>query len=80
MGGMGTLSIDGRPAGQARIERTIPFLISFDETLDVGSDTGTAVSRDYDVPARFSGRLQKVVVDLAPREGAAVQAGTGAAR
>jgi hypothetical protein len=36
----------------------------FDETFDVGADTGTPVSLDYDVPFAFTGRLEKVTVSL----------------
>ena len=37
---------------------------SFDETFDVGEDTGTPVSLDYDVPFKFTGKIEKVVVNL----------------
>jgi arylsulfatase len=70
-GGTGTLSVDGKQVAQGRIEHTIPFRISFDEGLDVGSDTGTPVSLDYDVPFEFSGRLERVTIDIAaPDRGA----------
>jgi arylsulfatase len=63
-GGTGTLSVDGEQVAQGRIERTIPIRITLDETLDVGEDTGTPVSRDYDVPFRFTGELQQVTIEL----------------
>lgn len=34
------------------------------ETLDVGSDLGSAVSEDYTSPNRFTGRIEKVQLDL----------------
>jgi hypothetical protein len=49
---------------QGRIERTIPFRISADETLDIGEDTGTPVSEDYQVPFKFTGVLKKVAIQL----------------
>ena len=61
-GGTGTLSVDGKEVAQGRIEATMPFRFSFDETFDVGEDTGTPVSLDYDVPFKFNGKLEKVVV------------------
>jgi arylsulfatase len=64
-GGTGTLSIDGKQVAQGRIEATMPFRLSFDETFDVGEDTGTPVSEDYDVPFKFTGEIEKVAVDLA---------------
>jgi hypothetical protein len=47
---------------EGRIERTIPFRISADETLDIGEDTGTPVSEDYHVPFRFTGDLKKLAI------------------
>ena len=49
---------------QGKIERTIPFRISADETLDIGEDTGTPVSEDYQVPFKFTGTLKKVAIQL----------------
>jgi len=63
-GGTGTLSVDGKQVAQGRIDNTIPGRFSFDETFDVGEDTGTPVSEDYDVPFKFTGRIEKVVVHL----------------
>ena len=54
-GGTATLMVDGKQVAEGRIERTIPFRISADETLDIGEDTGTPVSEDYHVPFRFTG-------------------------
>ena len=63
-GGTGTLSVDGQQVAQGRIARTVPFRFSADETFDVGEDTGTPVSEDYDVPFKFTGKIEKVVVHL----------------
>ncbi|HOD50106.1 MAG TPA: arylsulfatase [Candidatus Hydrogenedentes bacterium] len=63
-GGTGTIAVDGKQAAQGRIDRTVPVRLSFDETLDVGEDTGTPVSGDYDVPFKFTGQIRKVVVNL----------------
>ena len=49
---------------QGRIDRTMPVRFSFDETFDVGEDTGTPVSENYDVPFEFTGKIEKVVVNL----------------
>ncbi len=64
MGGIGTLIVDGKQVAQGRIDKTIPARFSFDETFDVGEDTGTPVSLDYDVPFKFTGRIEKVAVSL----------------
>jgi len=65
-GGAGTLQVDGRTVATGRIERTLPFRLSLDETLDCGEDTGTPVSEDYHVPFKFTGELKKVTIDLTP--------------
>ncbi|MGH6802003.1 MAG: hypothetical protein ACREC3_01385 [Methyloceanibacter sp.] len=67
-GGTGTLLVDGKRVAQGRIERTLPFRLSLDETLDCGEDTGTPVSEDYRVPFKFTGDLKKVVIDLKPEK------------
>lgn len=63
-GGIGTISVDGKQVAQGRIDRTVPIRFSIDETFDVGEDTGTPVSENYDVPFKFTGQIEKVVVDL----------------
>src|SRR5213078_2868251 len=63
-GGLGTLQVDGKTVANARIERTLPFRMAVDETLDCGEDTGTPVSEDYHVPFKFTGELVKVVIKL----------------
>jgi hypothetical protein len=37
---------------------------SQEEGLDVGEDTGTPLNLSYDVPFKFTGKLEKVVIDL----------------
>jgi arylsulfatase A-like enzyme len=84
-GGLGTLTVDGKKAVEGRFARTLPFRMSLDETLDVGEDTGTAVSADYEVPFRFTGTLNKVVIKIeAPKltdaEARALDQGEGMSR
>jgi hypothetical protein len=62
--GTATLLVDGKEVATGNVPRTIPFRISADETLDFGEDTGTPVSEDYKVPFKFTGTLNKVVIDL----------------
>jgi arylsulfatase len=63
-GGTGTLIVDGKQVAQGHIANTIPVRFSFDETFDIGEDTGTPVSLEYDVPFKFTGKIEKVVVSL----------------
>ena len=64
VGGPVTLSVDGKPAADGKLERTVPLLFSADETLDIGEDTGTPASEDYRVPFKFTGELKKVMIEL----------------
>jgi arylsulfatase A-like enzyme len=64
-GGDVTLYVDGDKAGEGRVEATVPMVFSADETTDVGRDTGTAVSPDYDATGNeFNGRVQWVQIDI----------------
>ncbi len=68
-GGTGTLSVDGKVVDQKRLEHTVPVLMQWDETFDVGMDTGTPVAMfDYQVPFRFTGKINKLTYNLGPRE------------
>ncbi len=63
-GGTATLLVDGKEVAEGRVERTIPIRVALDETLDVGEDCGTPVNLSYDVPFKFDGKIEKVVVEL----------------
>jgi arylsulfatase len=68
-GGTGVLSVDGKNVASQTIPHTIPFLMSIDETFDVGVDTRTPVDdNDYQVPFRFTGKLDKLTLKLGPEE------------
>jgi arylsulfatase len=67
-GGLGTLQVDGKTVATGRIERTLAFRLSLDETLDCGEDTGTPVSEEYHTPFKFTGKLTKVTVSLKPSQ------------
>jgi len=59
--GVARLSVNGTPAGEAHIDN---LFTNYHETLDVGSDLGTAVSKSYTVPNTFNGKIQTVTIDL----------------
>ena len=66
-GGTGVLTVDGKEAANQKIAHTTPFIFTIDETFDVGMDTRTSVDDgDYQVPFRFTGKLDKVTVKLEP--------------
>lgn len=62
--GVGVLKVDGKEIASKRMERTIPFILQWDETFDVGLDTGTSVDdQDYQIPFQFTGKIIKVSVE-----------------
>jgi arylsulfatase A-like enzyme len=64
-GGTVTLYLDGAAVGEGRVEATVPMIFSGDETADVGSDTASPVSDDYDdEDSAFTGTVNWVQIDL----------------
>jgi arylsulfatase len=62
-GGTATLFINGKQAGEGRVEKTIPGKIGFDQ-MDVGMDLSSPVSPDYKPPFKFTGTIKKVTIDI----------------
>jgi arylsulfatase len=63
-GGDVSLFYDGDKVGDGRVERTIPFIFSADETADVGEDTGTPVASNYTTRnGAFNGDIHWIRVD-----------------
>jgi arylsulfatase len=66
-GGVGVLKVDGQEVDRKKMARTVPLILQWDETFDVGADTGTPVDdHDYQVPFRFTGKLTKLTLQLKP--------------
>jgi len=64
-GGMGTLKVDGKVVAEHRMERSVPLILQWDETFDIGADTGTPVDdADYHVPFKFTGKLDKLTIAI----------------
>lgn len=68
-GGMGKggtikMSADGKTIAQGRLERSIPVQFSLGEGLDIGMDIGSPIDFTYNPPFRFTGRIEKVEIDL----------------
>jgi arylsulfatase len=64
-GGVSRLSIDGAPVGETRVPRTMPFVYSGDEGVDVGRDDETPVSDEYaERDNAFTGEIHAVTVEL----------------
>ena len=59
------LKVDGKEVATQKMERTIPLILQWDETFDVGADTGTPVDdKDYQVPFKFTGKLNKLTLTI----------------
>lgn len=67
-GGTVTLNVDDKLVAEGRVDRTYPFRVALDETLDIGEDSGTPVSEDYHVPFKFTGTLNRVLIRLSDAE------------
>jgi len=66
-GGTGTLKVDGKVVSTQTLEHTVPLTLPWDETFDIGSDTGTPVDdQDYRVPFNFAGKIDKLTVSIEP--------------
>ena len=64
-GGTGTLKVDGKAVTTQKMEHTLPFILQWDEALDIGSDTGTPVSdKDYQTPFAFTGKLNRITLTI----------------
>ena len=66
-GGDGTLYVNGKEAGNARIEKTQPNIFSADETADVGLDNQTPVALGIGYgpeETKFTGTINKIIVEI----------------
>jgi len=64
-GGTGVLKVDGKEVATQEMQHTIPFILAWDENLDIGSDTGSPVDdNDYQVPFTFTGKIIKITLTI----------------
>ncbi|AFY28453.1 arylsulfatase [Cyanobium gracile] len=63
--GTGTLKVDGKAVATKTMPKTLPMILQWDESFDIGSDTLTGVNdADYQPPFRFTGTLNKLTLKL----------------
>jgi arylsulfatase len=63
--GVGTLKVDGKVVATKTMPRTLPMILQWDESFDVGSDTLTGVNdADYKPPFAFTGKLNKLTIKV----------------
>ena len=60
------MTVDGVQVARMLTKRTVPLAFTASETLDVGIDLGSPVSRDYHDrrPFKFDGKIKQVAVEL----------------
>ena len=64
-GGTGALKVDGKVVATQKMKRTVPLILQWDETFDIGADTGTPVDdQDYKVPFKLTAKLNKLTIAL----------------
>jgi hypothetical protein len=63
--GAGTFKVDGKVVSTQTLDHSVPLTLPWDETFDMGSDTGTPVDdQDYQVPFEFTGKIDKLTFAL----------------
>jgi len=63
--GTGTLKVDGKAVATKRMEKTLPMILQWDESFDIGSDTLTGVNdADYRPPFPLTARLEKLTIKV----------------
>ena len=63
--GTGTLKVDGKEVATKRMEKTLPMILQWDESFDIGSDTLTGVNdADYKPPFALTAKLNKLTVKI----------------
>jgi arylsulfatase A-like enzyme len=63
--GTGTLKVDGKEVATKRMEKTLPMILQWDESFDIGSDTLTGVNdADYQPPFPLTAKLNKLTIKV----------------
>ena len=63
--GTGTLKVDGKDVQTITMQRTLPMILQWDESFDIGSDTLTGVNdADYTPPFRLTTKLNKLTIKV----------------
>jgi len=63
--GVGTLKVDGAVVQTRKMEKTIPIILQWDESFDIGSDTLTGVNdADYLPPYPLTAQFNKLTIKI----------------
>jgi len=61
--GTGTLKVDGKVVDTKTMPKTLPMILQWDESFDIGSDTETGVNdTDYKPPFPLTAKLNKLTI------------------
>lgn len=67
-----TMTANGTNVAKGELPKTIPQQISIGEGMDIGEDVGSAVDFTYKPPFRFTGKIEKVTIDIGRGESGTV--------
>jgi arylsulfatase len=63
--GTGVLKVDGREVAKREMKRTLPMILQWDESFDIGSDTLTGVNdEDYKPPFKLTAKLNTLTIKV----------------
>jgi arylsulfatase len=63
--GTGTLKVDGKVVETKKMAKTLPMILQWDESFDVGSDSITGVNdADYKPPFPLTAKLNKLTIEV----------------
>ena len=63
--GTGTLKVDGKAVQTIKLPHTLPMILQWDESFDIGSDTLTGVNdADYKPPFPLTAKLNKLTIKV----------------
>ena len=63
--GTGTLKVDGKVVATKTMPHTLPMILQWDESFDIGSDTLTGVNdADYRPPFTLTAKLNKLTIKV----------------
>jgi arylsulfatase len=63
--GTGTLKVDGKVVDTKKMPKTLPMILQWDESFDVGSDTLTGVNdADYKPPFALTAKLNRLTIKI----------------
>ncbi|MEJ2196552.1 MAG: arylsulfatase [Ignavibacteriaceae bacterium] len=63
--GTGTLRVDGKDVQTIEMKQTLPMILQWDESFDIGEDTLTGVNdEDYHPPFKLTAKLDKLTIKV----------------